>query len=255
MLYGQVGNGGTDHAWWGPAEVDADGAPVVQDRRLLRRARTWPGRRRRRWPPRRSSSARPTRRTPTRWSRTPSSSTPSPTPSRKKYSDCITDAPGYYKSWSGYNDELVWGAIWLYRATSDASYLAKAEAYYDNLGTEPQTTTKSYKWTIAWDDKSYGAYVLLAKLTGKQKYLDDANRWLDWLDGRRSTAQRVTYSPGGQAVLDQWGSLRYAANTSFAALVYSDSITDATRKAQIPRLRGQADQLRARRQPAQLLAT
>jgi endoglucanase len=32
-------------------------------------------------------------------------------------------------------------------------------------------------------------------------------------------------------VLDRWGSLRYAANTAFAALVHSDSITDATRKA------------------------
>ncbi len=43
--------------------------------------------------------------------------------------------------------------------------------------------------------------------------------------------QKIRYSPGGQAVLDRWGSLRYAANTSFAALVHADSITDATRKA------------------------
>jgi endoglucanase len=41
---------------------------------------------------------------------------------------------------------------------------------------------------------------------------------------------RVNYSPGGQAVLDQWGSLRYAANTAFVALVYSDAISDATLK-------------------------
>lgn len=42
---------------------------------------------------------------------------------------------------------------------------------------------------------------------------------------------KVAYSPGGEAVLDSWGSLRYAANTAFAALVYSDRTTDATRKA------------------------
>ena len=35
---------------------------------------------------------------------------------------------------------------WLYRATGDATYLTKAEAYYANLSTESQTTTKSYKW-------------------------------------------------------------------------------------------------------------
>ena len=41
----------------------------------------------------------------------------------------------------------------------------------------------------------------------------------------------MPYSPGGQAVLDPWGSLRYAANTAFVALVYTDWITDATLKA------------------------
>ncbi|MCY8410803.1 glycoside hydrolase family 9 protein, partial [Bacillus haynesii] len=33
---------------------------------------------------------------------------------RGKYSDCITDAQQYYNSWSGYKDELTWGAVWLY---------------------------------------------------------------------------------------------------------------------------------------------
>ncbi|WP_367127091.1 glycoside hydrolase family 9 protein [Saccharothrix sp. HUAS TT1] len=140
---------------------------------------------------------------------------------RGKYSSCITDSANFYNSWSGYQDELVWGAAWLYRATGDASYLAKAKAEYPKLSTEPQTTTRSYRWTIAWDDKSYGAYVLLAKLTGEAEYVADANRWLDyWTTGYNGN--RVRYSPGGQAHLDTWGSLRYAANTAFAALVYSD---------------------------------
>ncbi|MEU0486024.1 glycoside hydrolase family 9 protein [Streptosporangium sp. NPDC006013] len=229
VLYGQVGNGGKDHAWWGPAEamqmerpaykIDAScgGADLAGETAAAMAAS--------------SIVFRPTNPTyaDTLVTHAKQLYTFADTV-RKKYSDCITDASGYYQSWSGYNDELVWGAIWLHRATQDASYLAKAESYYDNLGTEPQSTTKSYKWTIAWDDKSYGTYVLLSKLTGKQKYLDDANRWLDyWTVG--VNGQRVKYSPGGQAVLDRWGSLRYAANTSFAALVHSDSITDATRKA------------------------
>ncbi|HYD54679.1 MAG TPA: glycoside hydrolase family 9 protein, partial [Gemmatimonadaceae bacterium] len=153
---------------------------------------------------------------------------------RGKYSDCFPGVSNFYNSWSGYNDELVWGAIWLYRATNDASYLAKAESGYALLSNQQQTNIKSYKWTIAWDDKSYGAYVLLAKLTGKQNYHEDAQRWLNWwtVGGTALGADgtRVNYSPGGQAVLDRWGSLRYAANTSFAALVYADSITDATLK-------------------------
>lgn len=148
---------------------------------------------------------------------------------RGAYSDCVTAASAYYKSWSGYQDELVWGAYWLYKATGDATYLAKAEAEYDKLGTENQTTTHKYKWTVAWDDKTFGAYALLAMETGKQKYVDDTNRWLDyWTVG--VNGQKVPYSPGGQAVLDSWGSLRYAANTSFVALVYSDWVKDAALK-------------------------
>jgi hypothetical protein len=140
---------------------------------------------------------------------------------RGKYDASITAAGGYYNSWSGYRDELVWGATWLFLAGGDSAYLAKAESYYDSLNTEPQSTTRSYKWTIAWDDKSYGCYVLLAKLTGKQKYKDDAQRWLDyWTVG--VNGQKITYTPGGLAWLDTWGSNRYASNTAFVALVYSD---------------------------------
>lgn len=228
VLYGQVGNGGSDHGWWGPAEamrmtrpaykIDAscagsdlagETAAALAAIAIVFKASD----------PAYASTLLTHARQLYTFADT----------YRGKYSDCITDAGGYYRSWSGYQDELVWGAIWLHRATGEAAYLAKAEAEYAGLGTEPQQPIHSYKWTIAWDDKSYGAYVLLAKLTGKQLYVDDSNRWLDyWTVGVNGS--RVPYSPGGQAVLDQWGSLRYAANTSFAALVYSDWTTDAARK-------------------------
>ncbi|WP_431682860.1 glycoside hydrolase family 9 protein [Kitasatospora sp. KL5] len=229
VLYGQVGNGSADHAWWGPAEV------LPMARPAYRIDASCPG----------SDLAGETAAALASSSMVFADSDPAYAATlvthakqlysfadtyRGKYSDCIKDAQGYYNSWSGYNDELVWGAIWLYKATGDSSYLAKAETYYANLSTEPQTSTKSYRWTIAWDDKSYGAYVLLAQLTGKQQYIDDANRWLDWWTVGVNGSQ-VKYSPGGEAVLDSWGSLRYAANTAFTALVYSDWLTDATRKA------------------------
>ena len=228
VLYGQVGNGGTDHAWWGPAEVmpmarpayriDAScgGSDLAGETAAAMAAA--------------SIVFRPTNAAyaDTLVSHARQLYSFADTV-RRKYSDCITDAAGYYNSWSGFTDELVWGAIWLHRATGEASYLAKAEAEYNNLPLETGTTFRGHKWTIAWDDKSYGAYVLLAKLTGNQRYVDDANRWLDfWTVGFNGS--RVRYSPGGQAVLDQWGSLRYAANTSFVAFVYSDWLTDAVRK-------------------------
>lgn len=151
---------------------------------------------------------------------------------RGTYHTCITDATTYYKSWSGYNDELVWGAIWLYRAKeansagSGSAYLTKATNYYANLGTEPQSTVHSYKWTQAWDDKSYGSYVLMAKITGQQSYKDDAERWLDyWSPGGGGSR-----TAGGLIYVDSWGQLRYAANTALFALVYSDYLPSGNAK-------------------------
>ncbi|HET9315429.1 MAG TPA: glycoside hydrolase family 9 protein, partial [Vicinamibacteria bacterium] len=233
-LYGQVGQGGTDHSWWGPAEV------MQMARPSFRITSTCPG----------SDLAGETSAALAAASMAFRPTDPAYADTllaharqlytfadtfRGKYSDCITDAQGFYNSWSGFNDELVWGAIWLYRATGETPFLTKAQDYYANLSNQPQTTIKSYKWTHAWDDKSYGSYVLLAKLTNQTQYHQDAQRYLNWwtVGGTAHGADgtRVNYSPGGQAVLDQWGSLRYAANTSFLALVYSDAITDATLKA------------------------
>jgi len=229
VLYGQVGAGGPDHGWWGPAEVmnmarpafriDAScgGSDLAGETAAALAAS--------------SMVFRPTNPSyaDTLVSHARQLYTFADTV-RRKYSDCITDAAGFYQSFSGFQDELVWGAAWLYRATGEAAYLTKAETEYDRLPTEQGTGLRPYKWALAWDDKSFGTYLLLARITGNQKYVDDANRWLDyWTVG--VNGQRVRYSPGGQAFLDVWGSLRYAANTAFAAFVYSDWTTDATRKA------------------------
>jgi endoglucanase len=229
VLYGQVGKGDDDHKWWGPAEVmpmarpaykiDAScgGTELAAETAAAMAAS--------------SMVFRPT---------DPAYADTLLTHARQLYAfadtvrrtyhECIPDVTSFYRSWSGYADELVWSAIWLHRATGDAAYLAKAEAGYDAQGNENQTSTKMYKWTISWDNKQYGTYVLLARLTGKQKYVDDANRWLDWFTVGVN-GEKVRTSPGGMVVVDTWGALRYAANTAFVALVHSDQLTDATRKA------------------------
>ncbi|CAM2006440.1 glycoside hydrolase family 9 protein [Acanthopleuribacter pedis] len=219
-FYGQVGNGQADHSWWGSAEVmpmarpaykvdascpgsdltgetaaalaaasmvfrevDAAYADTLQEhaRQLYTFADTYRG----------------------------------------AYHECITDATAFYRSWSGYQDELVWGALWLHRATGEAAYLNKAKLEYEGLSTEQGQSAKSYRWTHAWDDKSYGSYVLMATLTGESRYKEDAQRWLDyWTVG--VNGNRIRTTPGGLAYLDTWGALRYSANTSFMALIYAD---------------------------------
>ncbi|MEY9210813.1 glycoside hydrolase family 9 protein [Thermobifida halotolerans] len=226
-LYVQVGDGDADHKWWGPAEV------MPMERPSHKVDPSCPG----------SDVAAETAAAMAASSIVLADDDPAYSATlvqhaeqlyefadthRGVYSDCVP-VGSFYNSWSGYQDELVWGAYWLYKATGDPSYLDKAEYEYDFLSTEQQTDVRSYRWTIAWDDKSYGAYVLLARETGEQKYIDDANRWLDyWTVG--VDGDRVPYSPGGQAVLDTWGSLRYAANTAFAALVHAETVDDPALK-------------------------
>ncbi|WP_132702569.1 glycoside hydrolase family 9 protein [Reinekea marinisedimentorum] len=234
-LYGQVGNGGYDHAWWGSAEV------MTMDRPAYKIDADNPG----------SDLAGETAAALAAISMVFADDDPDYAAEllshakelyafadnyRGVYSDAITDAASYYNSWSGYNDEIVWGAIWLYRATGDETYLEKAIAEYDNLGTSGQgSTVKAYAWTQAWDDKSYGSYLLLAKATRgtdyyDAKYEDDTERWLDyWTDGYNGA--QVNYTSGGLAYLDVWGAARYSANTAFMALVYADYLDENSEEA------------------------
>jgi len=139
---------------------------------------------------------------------------------RGTYTDAIPDAGMFYDSESGYYDELVWSAAWLYRATGRPEYLQKAEAGY-----AAWLKGTLLSWTHTWDDKRYGAAVLLAQLTGKPLYRRDAEAFLNyWTVGHNG--QQVPYTPGGLAWIQAWGSLRYAANTAFLAFVYSDTVAD-----------------------------
>ncbi|ALV07831.1 glycoside hydrolase family 9 protein [Roseateles depolymerans] len=233
VLYGQVGNGSTDHSWWGPVEVYPKAAPAYKI------DATCGG----------SDLAGETAAAMAAASMVFKTSDPAYSATllthakqlytladskRQKYVECITDAQGYYNSWSGFFDELAWGAIWLYRATDDASYLAKAESFVTTgaggFGSEGQTSYLPYKWTQDWDSKHYGSYLLLARLTGKQKYKDAIERNLAYWTTGTPEGERVTYTPGGLAWLSQWGSLRYALNESFIAMVYAKDVADATKQ-------------------------
>lgn len=138
---------------------------------------------------------------------------------RGTYVDAVPVARQYYNSFSGYHDELVWAAAWMYRATAERGYLDKAGRTFDE-----HLAGRSLRWTHSWDDKTYGALVLLAGLTGLEKYRQPAEKWLDYWTGK--SAERIATTPGGLAWLDRWGSLRYAANTAFLAFVYGDTVRD-----------------------------
>ncbi|WP_281986702.1 glycoside hydrolase family 9 protein [Aquimarina aggregata] len=222
-LYGQVGNGGIDHGWWGSPEVYPRARPSYK----IDAAN--PG----------SDLAAETAAAMAAMSILIKSDDPAYSATlvehakqlydfadtyRDEYSNSITDAAGFYRSFSSYNDEIVWGAIWMYKATNDTKYLTKAEAEYDNLQKEGQSTTSKYKEAFSWDDKAYGCYLLLAQITGKDRYVQDIERNLDYF-AHNVNGESVPTTPGGLPHLRQWGTIRYASNQSLLALIYGDKVT------------------------------
>nr|AXQ39838.1 beta-1,4-endoglucanase [Loboptera decipiens] len=124
---------------------------------------------------------------------------------RGKYSDSISDAKNFYSS-SGYEDELVWGAVWLYKATGDNSYLTKAEQLYTEFGLQ------YWNGNFGWDQKISGAEVLLSQITKNSKYTNKVKGYCDWM----MNSQQKT--PKGLVFIGQWGSLRSASNVAFICL-------------------------------------
>jgi len=147
---------------------------------------------------------------------------------RGKYSDSIYDASIFYKSWNGYNDELVWGAAWLYKATGDVAYFNKAKKYYNDFSLEGKTGV------FSWDDKTVGVHALMAEFTGDKKYTDSLKKFCD------NAVSGQTRSPGGMLHYAEWGSLRYASNAAFICLQAAD-LVDGKSKAYTDLAQGQMD--------------
>ncbi|EGC39972.1 hypothetical protein DICPUDRAFT_85868 [Dictyostelium purpureum] len=149
---------------------------------------------------------------------------------RGVYSDVVTNAKSFYNSWSGYKDELVWGAIWLYKATEDETYLTKAQEYYTEFGVGTMAQSNSHDWDL----KAPGCALLLSKIASNSSAAADFESWLKfWQPGGG-----VTYTPGGLAWIREWGPARYAATSAFlASLAGTDDGTKFT-KAQISYILG-----------------
>ena len=211
-FYYQVGNGGFDHGWWGPAEVMpmerpsykvdaknpgstvtaecaaalAAGSVVFKDedknysKKCLEEAKAYYDF------------------------------------AVKYQSDAgYTEANGYYSSFSGFNDEISYAAAWLYIATKEDQYKKDAAEYFAK-------TNQDYKWTLCWDDASLGTALLMGRETKDKTYTSFVEKNLDyWTTG--VDGEKITYTPKGLAWLDSWGSLRYASTASFLALTYAKS--------------------------------
>lgn len=78
---------------------------------------------------------------------------------RGKYDDNVEAVKDYYPSTSGYGDELLWAALWLYHAT-------KRDEYFDYI-IQNADELNGTAWAISefsWDIKYAGVQILASKV-------------------------------------------------------------------------------------------
>ncbi|OEL30581.1 Endoglucanase 2 [Dichanthelium oligosanthes] len=168
---------------------------------------------------------------------------------RGRYDSSITVARKYYASSSGYGDELLWAAAWLYQATDDQRYLDYLANNADALG--------GTGWSInqfGWDVKYPGVQVLAAKalLQGKagahadvlRRYKQKADLFACSCLGK-GDSNNVRRTPGGMIYHQSWNNVQFVTSASFLLAAYSDHLAAAHQAAQCPS--GSA-------QPSELLA-
>ncbi|XVF24253.1 hypothetical protein REPUB_Repub13aG0111700 [Reevesia pubescens] len=138
------------------------------------------------------------------------------------YQSSIPVAGKFYSS-SGYEDELLWAAAWLHRATNEQSYLD----FLSGTGNTGGTRTE-----FSWDDKYVGAQLLAAKLVvegnaGNTGRMGEMKRQAEQFIC--SCAQKgnnnVKKSPGGLLWFQPWNNLQYTTTAAFVATVYSNYLS------------------------------
>eukprot|EP01114_Cavostelium_apophysatum_P008666 TRINITY_DN2133_c0_g1_i1.p1 TRINITY_DN2133_c0_g1~~TRINITY_DN2133_c0_g1_i1.p1 ORF type:complete len:1063 (-),score=160.59 TRINITY_DN2133_c0_g1_i1:48-3236(-) len=125
----------------------------------------------------------------------------------------IPNHQSYYPS-NGYQDEIAWAGIWLYKATGEEAYLTDAinryELYYNGYP----------GFSLNWGEKGPGIAILLAQITEDPKYTVMLNNFFkNWLPG---PDRSIPVTPKGLSFQLEWGSLRYSANSAFLAIVFAD---------------------------------
>ncbi|KAJ7952209.1 Endoglucanase [Quillaja saponaria] len=140
---------------------------------------------------------------------------------RGSYSDSLNSVVcPFYCSYSGYHDELLWGASWIHRASGNNSYMAYIQSNGHILGADDDD------YSFSWDDKRAGTKVLLSKgfleknAEEFQLYKAHADNYICSLMSGTSTFQ-AQYTPGGLLFKGSESNLQYVTSTAFLLVTYS----------------------------------
>lgn len=127
----------------------------------------------------------------------------------------------FYCDFDGYQDELLWGAAWLRRASQNDSYLNYIQVNGKTLGADDNINE------FGWDNKHAGINVLVSKefLEGSvyslQSYKASADSFMCTLIPD-SSSSHIEYTPGGLIYKPGGSNLQHATTISFLLLAYAN---------------------------------
>lgn len=141
----------------------------------------------------------------------------------------LSQQESYYITYSFY-DDLSWAAIWLSIATADQSYLANIKTWVSYTIGSNESKLKNI-WALCWDDMYEAVFIKMAQLTGDQFYKDAAEWNIDYWTGKIKPSNAiVTTTPGGLRWLNNWGALRYTMGGVCSAMMYFKQSGDTSLK-------------------------
>ncbi|XP_010261879.1 PREDICTED: endoglucanase 16 [Nelumbo nucifera] len=130
----------------------------------------------------------------------------------------------FYCSYSGYNDELLWAASWLYMASMKPVFLEYIQ----------EETISASVAEFSWDLKYAGAQILLSALYfGGEKSLENFKKQADSFVCSvlpESPYKQIYFTPGGLIHLRDGANTQYVTGTALLFSVYSDVLAKYNQK-------------------------
>ncbi|KAF2284893.1 hypothetical protein GH714_032063 [Hevea brasiliensis] len=138
---------------------------------------------------------------------------------RGKYDASVEVVKSYYASVSGYMDELLWGAMWLYKATDNEEYLRYVINRAHCFG--------GIGWAItefSWDVKYAGLQIMASKLLMDERhkehkhileqYKSKAEYYICSCLDKNNNGSNVERTPAGLLHIRQWNNMQYVSTAS-----------------------------------------
>ncbi|KAJ4956260.1 hypothetical protein NE237_013043 [Protea cynaroides] len=159
-----------------------------------------------------------------------------------KYRGSYNDSLGssvcpFYCDYSGYHDELLWGAAWLQKATNSQFYWNYVVKNIHNLESNVLRNEKMASGgglfaEFGWDTKDAGLNILVSKLlmsvnNDSVPFRSNADKFVCTVLPE-SSMKSVNYSPGGLLFKSGGSNMQHATALSFLLVVYSRYLNQAS---------------------------